>query len=595
MGRYRLEEAIGSGAFGTVWRAVDERLDREVAVKAIPSELAGERAEREIKAAARLAHPGVVTLHEAAADSTHTYIVSEFVRGATLAQLFADGECSDRDVARIGAALAGAIDHAHGHGVVHRDVKPGNILIPDAPRSEAGIVKLADFGIALLAGESSLTRTGDIVGTLAYMAPEQAAGRAAGPEADLWALALIVYEGFAGQNPIRGATPAETARNLGEGSPCSLSEERADLPAELIEAVDDALEEDPRDRGSLADLGRALSACVAELDDGPGSIAPAVRRRSRSKTSIRISRRQTNHPVERQEDGLAPQTLARSRIDSEQPARITDSSPISAPGSWWRDRLMAAVAAAALTFGWSAVLAPTEIASQKWILAAGAGLLVGLLPRLGWLMAALASVVCLAVTGESGTAVVLSVALLPSPILLWRSPEWWSATWLAPLLGVPGFAGGWPAVASFGRTIPARAAAGAIGAWQIGCAELLVGRSLLSDGPGAGSEALWRDNPQLAFDDAVIPLVSGSTLAVAGVWAVAAVVLPLIVRGRSAVIDALAAAGWALATGFATAAVSGGVARGALAGALAGAALVVATRGWRGNSEMARGYSGETS
>src|SRR3954452_19257349 len=126
-----------------------------------------------------------------------------------------EGALSDRDVLRVGLALCDALAHAHGRGVVHRDVKPGNVMVPDRPHDGAGVAKLTDFGVARIAGEDVLTRTGDVVGTLAYMAPEQAEGREAGAEADLYALALVLYEALAGVNPLRGRGAAATARRGG--------------------------------------------------------------------------------------------------------------------------------------------------------------------------------------------------------------------------------------------------------------------------------------------------------------------------------------------------------------------------------------------
>ena len=185
--RYRLLRRLGAGGFGVVWLAHDERLDRVVAVKRIATHdaAAGTRAEREAKAAARLQHPGIVALYESGRDDGAVYLVSELVRGRTLGALLEEGALSDRDVVRVGVALCDALGHAHGRGVVHRDVKPGNIMIPDRPHDGAGVAKLTDFGVARIAGEDVLTRTGDVVGTLAYMAPEQAEGRDAGAEADL--------------------------------------------------------------------------------------------------------------------------------------------------------------------------------------------------------------------------------------------------------------------------------------------------------------------------------------------------------------------------------------------------------------------------
>ena len=119
----------------------------------------------------------------------------------------------------IGRALCGALAHAHERGVVHRDVKPQNVLIPDAPRSAAGVAKLADFGVAHLAGDEPLTRTGDVVGTLAYMAPEQAEGKRIDHRCDLYSLALVLYEALAGVNPVRAGSPAATAKRLGSVLP----------------------------------------------------------------------------------------------------------------------------------------------------------------------------------------------------------------------------------------------------------------------------------------------------------------------------------------------------------------------------------------
>ena len=218
LGRYRLQRRLGAGAFGTVWMARDERLDRDVAVKIVPRErIVGGRFEREARAAARLSHPGIVTLYEAAVDDDGAYLVSELVRGATLGRMLEHGRLSDRDIVTIAIALCDALSHAHAQGVVHRDVKPSNILVPERPssRSESGQAdrlrrrprdrrRLAD-------------RTGDVVGTAAYMAPEQAEGREAGAPADLYSLALVTYEALTGVNPVRTGTvgdprPAVSAR-----------------------------------------------------------------------------------------------------------------------------------------------------------------------------------------------------------------------------------------------------------------------------------------------------------------------------------------------------------------------------------------------
>jgi hypothetical protein len=202
---------------GTVWLAHDEKLERAVAVKRIGVEDpdVGRRAQREARAAARLSHPGIVALYESGQDEDAVYLVSELVRGRTLARLMADGLLSDRDVVEIGLVLCDALAHAHQRGVVHRDVKPANVMVPD----DGGGAKLTDFGIAQLIGDDALTRTGDVVGTLAYMAPEQAEGRAATWSVDLYALGLVLFEALSGVNPVRGRTPASTIRRVGERLP----------------------------------------------------------------------------------------------------------------------------------------------------------------------------------------------------------------------------------------------------------------------------------------------------------------------------------------------------------------------------------------
>ncbi|HWX75257.1 MAG TPA: serine/threonine-protein kinase, partial [Solirubrobacteraceae bacterium] len=214
LGRYRLRERLGAGGFGVVWRAYDESLEREVALKRIwLPDGDSERATREAQAAARLSHPAIVALYEASAAQDAFYLISELVRGDTLARLIRERALSDTRVLQIGVALSEALAHAHARGVIHRDVKPQNVLVPHerehgspGRRGSPAVAKLTDFGGARLAGDDVLTRTGDVLGTLAYMAPEQSEGHEAGPSADLYSLALVLYEAFSGVNPVRGRT-----------------------------------------------------------------------------------------------------------------------------------------------------------------------------------------------------------------------------------------------------------------------------------------------------------------------------------------------------------------------------------------------------
>src|SRR5215212_11917465 len=240
LGRYRLERRLGAGGFGVVWLAWDEKLEREVAVKVIPGDGgAGERVEREARAAARLNHPGIVAIYELASDEHDVYLVSELVQGRTLAELVHAGAIADRDVARIGIALCEALEHAHARGVIHRDVKPQNVMVLAEPAAGAGFAKLADFGVAHVATGDPLTRTGDVVGTLAYMAPEQAEGAHVTAASDVYALALTLYEAWTGTNPVRMKSPAATARRVGTELP-PLAKRRRDLPVDLCEVIDDA-------------------------------------------------------------------------------------------------------------------------------------------------------------------------------------------------------------------------------------------------------------------------------------------------------------------------------------------------------------------
>jgi serine/threonine protein kinase len=265
--RFLIERRIGSGGFGTVYEAWDGRLERPVAVKAIDSggSAGSGRVLREAQAAARLNHPGIVTLYEMGEEAGNALLVTELVEGDTLDLLNRESALSDREIGEIGADLCEALDHAHSRSVVHRDIKPQNVLVTEEGEPHA---KLMDFGVARVTDAAGLTAPGDVVGTLAYMAPEQAEGRAdVGPEADIYSLALMLYESWSGENPFRRATPAATARAIGERAR-PLRRLRPDLPRELTETLDACLESRPARRPDLERLGETIEGSLDHLDEG---------------------------------------------------------------------------------------------------------------------------------------------------------------------------------------------------------------------------------------------------------------------------------------------------------------------------------------
>ncbi|BCL28285.1 serine/threonine-protein kinase [Streptomyces aurantiacus] len=213
-GRYRLTERIGSGGMGTVWKARDELVERDVAVKeprlpGDPRDAAHQRAyhrlQREARAAARVDHPGAVAIHDVVVEDGLPWIVMELIRGESLHEVLQRGALPPTESARIGLAVVGALKAAHAKGIVHRDVKPANVLL-----GQHGRVVLTDFGIAHIQGEESLTMSGEFVGSLEFIAPERMSGRGAGPAADMWSLGVCLYAAVEGWSPFRRTTLEST-------------------------------------------------------------------------------------------------------------------------------------------------------------------------------------------------------------------------------------------------------------------------------------------------------------------------------------------------------------------------------------------------
>ena len=571
LGRYRLRERLGSGGFGVVWRAHDELLHREVALKRVALGPGGdpidsERATREALAAARLSHPAIVALYEACAAPEAFYLISELVHGDTLAQLIATGDrgssgaaegrsLGDEEVLEIGLALTDALAHAHARGVIHRDVKPQNVLVPHDPDERGGVAKLTDFGGARLAGEDALTRTGDVLGTLAYMAPEQSEGREAGEPADLYSLALVLYEALSGVNPVRGPTPAATARRIGSRL-APLERGRGDLPRPLTRAIDLALAPEPEQRGTLEDLHLALEEALVR----------GLRRRGRGRQGRETAPREGIPDP----DGWRPGAEGLDEVDERGAARRTKRGV--------PQRHVPHVPPAA---GEDEPQEESPTVSPRRLR----------LPRAVWLGCALAAIVWQIWVGRPGAALLLLAAAAPLLLLPRRAGLGWLSAVLAPVLGLAGLAGAFPALAGQRARMGERAALAALGFWWLILAEPLLDRRLWLGVPlGTPTRAVWEGSLSSATTHVVGPALSLGVLAGAGVWAAAAVLLPWIVRGRSATLDLVAATIWSAALLLVSSPrylglsphVLSATPRGAVLGALLGGALALAARALRG-------------
>ena len=585
--RYRLVRRLGTGAFGTVWMARDERLERDVAVKILARELiVGGRFEREARAAARLSHPGIVTLYEAAVDDEGAYLVSELVLGDTLDALLAEGALSDRDIVEIGIALCDALDHAHEQGVVHRDVKPSNVLVPESRAKAAPAAKLTDFGVARVIDSDSLTRTGDVIGTLHYMAPEQAAGLEAGEAADLYSLALVLYEALSGVNPLKSSASAPRGRRPIAHLP-PLRRQRRDLPGPLAQGIDLALRPRVHDRGTIAELRGALRTGLDRVDDEPGIVTGPFARR----------------PEEDDEDERTRRLWAPTHGGARDDEPLPDADPSRL--IWQARALAGAAAAAAATWLSHVLLAPGSAPSAPLALTALiAGGLVALVPRLGWIAIAVYLCAGAAIQGEPGAAVIVAAGVLIPIVLLPASPALWPVSAAAPALGLIGLAGGWPAIAGYAQRPWRRMMLGATGWLWLALATPLAGRTLyLPAPPGSAPRRAWEGSISTAVEHVLAPLAHSGVLAPAVVWAAAAILAPWMVRRRSPMADVLRAVLWSTAlvsaTALAVIAVHGServsAAPSAAAGAVAATLLTMAPLGVdRGRAAVrARSLRGE--
>src|SRR5690348_4843480 len=251
LGRYRPLRPLGSGGMGHVWLARDERSGLDIALKIVAREgKSGHRAEREARAAAALRHPRCQRILSLARDPSHVYIAYEYIPGRTLREAMRSGELDDAAAIEVAAQISEALAHAHGRGIVHRDVKPSNVLLAEADEVD---VRLLDFGLAQMAEFDTLTAHGDIPGTLAYISPERLHGRAATPAADVWGVGVVLWEALAGQHPFWGGDMVETSHRIQEGVP-PLQTMRPDLPDGLLNAVSRSLVANPQRRPSAREL-----------------------------------------------------------------------------------------------------------------------------------------------------------------------------------------------------------------------------------------------------------------------------------------------------------------------------------------------------
>jgi Tol biopolymer transport system component/predicted Ser/Thr protein kinase len=287
LGPYKIEAVIGKGGMGQVFRATDTRLHRTVAIKVLPrhgiSDL--ERRRRllkEARAASALNHPNIVTLHDIASDDGDDYLVMEFVAGRSLDQLVNPRGIPAEEAVHYAAQVAAALSAAHAVGIVHRDIKPANIIVDGESQ-----VKVLDFGLAKLVeggdDDATLTETGVIMGTVAYMSPEQAAGKALDHRSDIFSLGVVLYELLTGSRPFTRSSNAETMSAIINDSHPQLSGK----PARLAEIVEKALEKDPRERyQSAADLAVDLRR-FQRIATRPGGTAPHAPAPARAPASRR--------------------------------------------------------------------------------------------------------------------------------------------------------------------------------------------------------------------------------------------------------------------------------------------------------------------
>src|SRR5713226_6905841 len=260
LGRYEIRSQLGAGGMGEVYLAQDTKLDRKVALKILPAEVAAHhdrmrRFVQEAKAASGLNHPNIITIHEIDETDSVNFIATEFIEGVTLRERMRNSPLKLGEVLDVAAQIASALSAAHAGGSVHRDIKPENVML-----RRDGIVKVLDFGLAKLTRASAAvdtqattrplvhTEPGRVVGTIAYMSPEQVRGRELDARTDIWSLGVVLYEMLAGQNPFADETSSHIGVSILEKEPAPLSLVSEDIPKELERIVGKTLRKNPDER-----------------------------------------------------------------------------------------------------------------------------------------------------------------------------------------------------------------------------------------------------------------------------------------------------------------------------------------------------------
>jgi hypothetical protein len=498
---------------GHVWLARDEPSGLDVALKMVGREgKSAARAEREAKAAATLRHRHCQRIYALARDPGHVYIAYEYVPGRTMRQALAAGALDDRGAVEVAAQVLDALAHAHGKGIVHRDVKPSNVLLAEG---DAVDVRLLDFGLAQMAEFDTLTAVGDVPGTLGYVSPERLLGKEATSAADVWAVGVMLWEALAGRHPFRTESVGETTRRIQAGAP-PLDELRPDLPEHLRRAVAGALALNPARRPTAARLAELLRA------------RPKKHRKPLTRASVVPSR-----------------------------ARAGDAL---------RGRVLPAGLAAAWA-GWPAATLPFYPAGWAGPLAAAAGALALASPRAGTFLALAVAFFPLA-NVSAGLALLFAILAAAWYVLMWRDERSMLLLAAGPLLAPLGALALLPLAAQAARGTARRAA-------QAGTAVLLAavvaglehralpfgaGPAPLGLGitgsrrPGAVAGALWRAleaHPALIAEACVLAAAAALLPRARGPWPAALYAAGLLAATVLAAPDArvapLAIAAWATA------------------------------------------------